>query len=111
MSSQQQNLNALLETQKLREQGRQFGSELGLKGAQTAIGAGEGLAKIGATQQSADLERLKFQEAMGQLSQSRPTASIRSSISRFYGPTTGTLYATSGLCPMFCVARAVWQRM
>ena len=62
MGAQQQNLNALLETQKLRE-------DLKLRGAQTAIGAGEGLAKIGATEQSADLERLKFQEAMGQLSQ------------------------------------------
>lgn len=70
MSSQQQNLNALLETQKLREQGRLAGAELGLKGTQTAIGAGEGLAKIGATQQAAELDRLKFQESMGQLSQS-----------------------------------------
>jgi hypothetical protein len=66
---QQQNLQSLLDTQKLSEAGRQFGAELGLKGAQTAIGAGEGLAKIGATEQAADLDRLKFQEAMGQLSQ------------------------------------------
>jgi hypothetical protein len=66
---QQQNLQALLDTQKLSQAGRQFGAELGLKGAQTAIGAGEGLAKIGATEQAADLDRLKFQEAMGQLSQ------------------------------------------
>lgn len=69
MGVQERNLQSLLETQKLQEQGRQFGAELGLKGAQTAIGAGEGLARIGATQQAADLDRLKFQEAMGQLSQ------------------------------------------
>lgn len=47
----------------------QFGSELGLKGAQAGAAAGEGLAKIGATEQAADLERLKFQEAMGSLTQ------------------------------------------
>jgi len=47
----------------------QFGSELGLKGAQAGMQAGEGLARIGATEQAADLERLKFQESMGSLSQ------------------------------------------
>lgn len=69
MSTQQQNLQALLDTQKLQEQGRQFGAELGLKGAQTAITAGEGLARIGATEQAAELDRLKFQESIGQITQ------------------------------------------
>lgn len=69
MRTGEQNLQAMMEAQKLEEAGRQFGSELGLRGAQTAIGAGEGLAKIGATQQAAELDRLKFQESMGQLSQ------------------------------------------
>jgi hypothetical protein len=69
LQAQRANQQALLDAQRLAEQSRQFGSEFGLKGQELGLRAGEGLAKLGATEQAADLERLKFQEAMGQLSQ------------------------------------------
>jgi hypothetical protein len=69
LQAQRANQQALLDAQRLAEQSRQFGSEFGLKGQELGLRAGEGLARLGATEQAADLERLKFQEAMGQLSQ------------------------------------------
>jgi Domain of unknown function (DUF4214)/EF hand len=54
-----------LEAQKLGEQSRQFGADLGLKGLQTAIQAGSTLGNLGYSQNAADLARLKQQYDMG----------------------------------------------
>ena len=69
LEAQRANQQAMMEAQKLAEQSRQFGSELGLRGAAQAIEAGRGLAQIGQTEQAAELDRLKAQEAFGSLTQ------------------------------------------
>ena len=51
--------NRGLEAQKLGEQSRQFGAELGLKGLQTGIQAGQALGQLGYQQSASDLARLK----------------------------------------------------
>jgi hypothetical protein len=61
MQTQQQQLEA----QRLGEQSRQFGSTLGMQGAQTAIQAGQALGQLGTQQQTADLSRLQAQEQAG----------------------------------------------
>jgi hypothetical protein len=69
LEAQRANQQAMMELQKLAEQSRQFGGELGLRGTAQAIEAGKGLAQIGQTEQAAELERLKAQEAFGSLTQ------------------------------------------
>jgi len=69
LEAQRANQQAMLDAQKMAEQSRQFGGELGLRGAGLAAEAGRGLAQIGQTQQAAELERLKAQEAFGSLTQ------------------------------------------
>lgn len=69
LEAQRANQQAMMEAQRLAEQSRQFGSEIGLRGAAQAIEAGRGLAQIGQTEQAAELERLKAQEAFGSLTQ------------------------------------------
>jgi hypothetical protein len=54
-----------LEAQRMREQSRQFGSNLGLQGAQAATQAGQALGQLGTQQQTADLSRLQAQEQAG----------------------------------------------
>jgi hypothetical protein len=58
-----------LEAQKLAEQSRQFGSELGLKGLQTSIQAGSALGSLGAQQGQFDLAALKQMADLGQQQQ------------------------------------------
>ena len=67
MQTQQQQLEA----QRLREQSRQFGSTLGMQGAQTAIQAGQTLGQLGGAEQATTLDRLKSQEEFGRLGQER----------------------------------------
>jgi hypothetical protein len=67
MQTQQQQLEA----QRLREQSRQFGSTLGMQGAQTAIQAGQTLGQLGGAEQATTLDRLKAQEEFGRLGQER----------------------------------------
>jgi hypothetical protein len=69
LEAQRANQQAMLDAQRMAEQSRQFGSELGLRGTAQAIEAGRGLAQIGQTEQAAELERLKAQEAFGSLTQ------------------------------------------
>ena len=69
LEAQRANQQAMLEAQRLGEQSRQFGSEFGLRGQELGLRAGETMARIGSAEQAAELDRLKFQEAMGQLSQ------------------------------------------
>jgi hypothetical protein len=69
LEAQRANQQAMLEAQRLAEQSRQFGGELGLRGAGQAIEAGKGLAQIGQTQQASEIERLKNQEMFGSLTQ------------------------------------------
>ena len=57
--------NRGLEAQKLGEQSRQFGAELGLKGLQTGIQAGSVLGNLGQQQNMSDLARLKALYDMG----------------------------------------------
>lgn len=63
------NQRAALEAAKMGEQSSQFGAEFGLKGQELGLRAGESMAKLGATELASEMDRLKFQEAMGQLSQ------------------------------------------
>jgi hypothetical protein len=58
-----------LDAQKLSEQSEQFGAELGLRGAGTAIEAGRALASIGSEELKSDIERLKTKEMFGKLTQ------------------------------------------
>ena len=58
-----------LEAQKLAEQSRQFGSELGLKGLQTSIQAGSALGNLGQQQGYLDLATLKQMADLGQQQQ------------------------------------------
>ena len=51
--------NRGLEAQKFGEQSRQFGAELGLKGLQTGIQAGQALGQLGYQQSASDLARLR----------------------------------------------------
>ena len=67
MQTQQQQLEA----QRLGEQSRQFGSTLGMQGAQTAIQAGQTLGQLGGAEQATTLDRLKSQEEFGRLGQER----------------------------------------
>jgi len=57
--------NRGLEAQKLGEQSRQFGAELGLKGLQTGIQAGQALGQLGSAQSASDLARFKTLYDMG----------------------------------------------
>jgi hypothetical protein len=57
--------NRGLEAQKLGEQSRQFGAELGLKGLQTGIQSAGVLGQLGSAQSAADLGRLKTLYDMG----------------------------------------------
>ena len=56
------NQQAGLETQRMGEQSRQFGSQQGLAGLAQANQAGQTLANIGSAQQQADLSRLGMQQ-------------------------------------------------
>jgi hypothetical protein len=58
-----------LEAQKMAEQSRQFGSELGLKGLQTGIQAGQTLGSLGQQQGYLDLATLKQMADLGQQQQ------------------------------------------
>ena len=60
-----------LEAQRLREQSRQFGSNLGLQGAQAATQAAATLGQLGSMEQGTTLDRLKSQEEFGRLGQER----------------------------------------
>jgi len=57
--------NRGLEAQKLGEQSRQFGAELGLKGLQTGIQSAGVLGQLGAAESASDLARLKTLYDMG----------------------------------------------
>ena len=65
MEAQRANQQALMDIQRMAEQSRQFGGELGLRGAGQAIQAGQTLGQLGTAQQQADLQRLTAQEAVG----------------------------------------------
>jgi hypothetical protein len=54
-----------LEAQRLAEQSRQFGGNLGLQGYAQALQAGQTLGQLGQTQQATDLQRLQAQSAAG----------------------------------------------
>lgn len=56
------NQKADLEQQRLSEQSRQFGSELGLKGYEAAGNMAQTLSNIGSAQQQADAQRLALQQ-------------------------------------------------
>lgn len=76
LESQRANQQAMMEAQKMREQSRQFGGELGLRGAGQAAQAGQALGQIGTAQQGADLERIKAQELFGGLQQQSQQAAL-----------------------------------
>lgn len=59
------NQSAGLDIQKMAEQSRQFGGNLGLQGAQAATQAGATLGQLGAQQQASDLSRIQAQAAAG----------------------------------------------
>jgi hypothetical protein len=65
MEAQRANQQALMDIQRMNEQSRQFGSDVGLRGAGQAIQAGQTLGQLGTAQQEADLRRLTAQEAVG----------------------------------------------
>jgi hypothetical protein len=76
LESQRANQQAMMEAQKLAEQSRQFGGELGLRGAGQAIQAGTALGQMGTAEQAANLERLKAQELFGGLQQQSQQAAL-----------------------------------
>jgi hypothetical protein len=65
LEAQRANQQALMDIQRMAEQSRQFGSEVGLRGAGQAIQAGQTLGQLGSAQQQADIQRLAAQEAVG----------------------------------------------
>ena len=65
LQAQLANQQALLEAQKMAEQSRQYGSTLGLQGAQAALQGAETLGKLGTETQASDLQRLQAQMATG----------------------------------------------
>jgi len=65
MEAQRANQQALMDIQRMAEQSRQFGSDVGLRGAGQAIQAGQTLGQLGAAQQQSDLQRLAAQESVG----------------------------------------------
>lgn len=76
LESQRANQQALMEAQKMAEQSRQFGGELGLRGAGQAAQAGQALGQMGTALQTADLERIKAQELFGGLQQQSQQAAL-----------------------------------
>jgi hypothetical protein len=83
MEAQRANQQAMLEAQKMAEQSRQFGGELGLRGAGQAIQAGQQLGQIGQTQQQADLARLQYQMQLGGEQRAREQAIIDQAVQNF----------------------------
>ena len=69
MSAEQATLNAEINRRQLEEQARQYqaglGKDVGLAGLQAGIDTSAKLGALGATQQAANLERLKAQSAVG----------------------------------------------
>jgi hypothetical protein len=65
LEAQRANQQALMEAQRMAEQSRQFGGDLGLRGAGQAIQAGQTLGQLGTAQQAANLQRLQAQSAVG----------------------------------------------
>jgi hypothetical protein len=65
MEAQRANQQALMDIQRMAEQSRQFGSDIGLRGAGQAIQAGQTLGQLGTAQQQSDLQRLQAQSAAG----------------------------------------------
>jgi hypothetical protein len=65
LEAQRANQQAIMEAQKMAEQSRQFGGDLGLRGAGQAVQAGQTLGQLGQAQQESDLKRLTAQEAVG----------------------------------------------
>ena len=72
MANQQQNLEA----QRLSEASRQFGSNLGLQGAQAYGQIGQTYANVGTAQQQADLQRYNAQNAIGAQQQAQQQQGI-----------------------------------
>ena len=72
LANQQQNLEA----QRLSEASRQFGSDLGLQGAQAYGQFGQTYANIGSAQQQADLQRYNAQNAIGAQQQAQKQQGI-----------------------------------
>jgi hypothetical protein len=58
------------------QQAQQFGSTLGLQGAQTGIQAGQTLGQLGTAEQQADLARLQAQEQAGGRTQAEQQAAL-----------------------------------
>ncbi len=76
LESQRANQQALLEAQRMAEQSRQFGGNLGLQGAQAATQAGATLGQLGIGQQQAGLDVAKAQEAFGGLGRAESQAKL-----------------------------------
>ena len=72
LANQQQNLEA----QRLSEASRQFGSNLGLQGAQAYGQLGQTYANVGTAQQQADLQRYNAQNAIGAQQQAQQQQGI-----------------------------------
>jgi hypothetical protein len=83
MEAQRANQQAMLEAQKMAEQSRQFGSDLGLRGAGQAVQAGQALGQLGTQQQQADLARMQFQQQMGAMPQELQQQIINQAIQNF----------------------------
>jgi hypothetical protein len=83
MEAQRANQQAMLEAQKMAEQSRQFGGELGLRGAGQAVQAGQALGQLGTQQQQADLSRMQFQQQMGAMPQELQQQIINQAIQNF----------------------------
>lgn len=69
LQAQLSNQQAMLDAQRLAEQSRQFGADVGLRGATTGIQGAQVLGQLGTSQQQAALDLAKAQEAFGSLTQ------------------------------------------
>ena len=83
LEAQRANQQAMMEAQKMFEQSRQFGGELGLRGAGQAIQAGQQLGDIGRSQQASDLARMQYQMDIGKQQRAREQAIIDQAIQNF----------------------------
>jgi hypothetical protein len=83
LEAQRANQAALMEAQKMAEQSRQFGGELGIRGAGQAVQAGQTLGQLGAQQQQADLARMQFQQQIAAMPQEQQQRIIDQAVQNF----------------------------
>lgn len=83
LEAQRANQAALMEAQKMAEQSRQFGGELGIRGAGQAIQAGQTLGQLGSQQQQADLARMQFQQQIAAMPQELQQQIINQAVQNF----------------------------